>query len=57
MYCRNYAGTVSRVLCREVYYTVSLFGGVHYWRSHLTYNLLCMHTYVGHTCQHFFLLL
>ena len=26
MYCRNYAGTVSRVLCREVYYTVSLSG-------------------------------
>ena len=23
MYCRNYTGTVSRVLCREVYYTVS----------------------------------
>ena len=26
MYCRNYTGTVSHVLCREVYYTVSLFG-------------------------------
>ena len=22
MYCRNYTGTVSHVLCREVYYTV-----------------------------------
>ena len=32
MYCRNYTGTVSRVLCREVYSTVSLFGRVHYQR-------------------------
>ena len=30
MYCRNYTGTVSPVLYREVYYTVSLFGRVHY---------------------------
>jgi hypothetical protein len=28
MYCRNYTGTVSHVLCREVGYTVSLFGTV-----------------------------
>ena len=34
MYCRNYTGTVSRVLCREVYYTESLFGRVHYQRLH-----------------------
>ena len=26
MYCRNYSGTSSRVLCREVYYPMSLFG-------------------------------
>ena len=32
MYCRNYTETVSHVLCREVYYTVSLFGRVHYQR-------------------------
>ena len=25
MYCRNYTGTVRSVLCREVYYTESLF--------------------------------
>ena len=30
MYFRNYTGTVSCVLSREVYYTVSLFGRVHY---------------------------
>ena len=31
MYCRNYTGTVSHVLCREVCYTlhVSLLGRVH----------------------------
>ena len=28
MYCRNYTGTASCVLCREVDYTVSLFGEV-----------------------------
>ena len=28
MYCRNYTGTVSRVLCGEVYHTVSLFAKV-----------------------------
>ena len=33
MYCRKYTGTSSHVLCREVYYTVSLFGRVHHWRS------------------------
>ena len=32
MYRRNYTGTISHVLCREVYYTVSLFGRVHYQR-------------------------
>ena len=32
MYCRNYTGTISHVLCREVCYTVSLFGGVHHQR-------------------------
>ena len=26
MYCRNFTGTISCVLCREVCYTVSLFG-------------------------------
>ena len=36
MYCRNYAKTTSCVLCREVYYTVSLFGRVHYQRFHVT---------------------
>ena len=35
MYCRNHTGTVRRVLCREVYFTVSLFGRVHYMRFHL----------------------
>ena len=34
MYCRNYTGTVSHVLCREVYYTVSFLGSVHYQRFH-----------------------
>ena len=34
MYCRNYAGTVNRVLCREVCYTVSLFGRALYQRFH-----------------------
>ena len=29
--------TISRVLCREVCYTVSLFGRVHYRRFHYTY--------------------
>ena len=28
MYCRNYTVMVSCILCREVYYTVSLFGEV-----------------------------
>ena len=32
MYCRNYTGTISRVLSKEVYYTVSLFGRVPYQR-------------------------
>ena len=26
MYCRNYTGTLSHVLCREVYCTVFIFG-------------------------------
>ena len=30
MHCRSYTGTVSNVLCREVYYTVSLLRRVHY---------------------------
>ena len=30
-YCRKYTGTASHVLCREVYYTVSLFRRVHYY--------------------------
>ena len=34
MYCRNYTGTISHVLCREVCYSVSLFGRDHYWRIH-----------------------
>ena len=33
MYCRNNTGSASHVLCREVYYIVSLFGIVHYQRS------------------------
>ena len=40
MYCRNYTGTVSDVLCREVCYTVSLFGRVHYQRVHSKYITL-----------------
>ena len=32
---RIYIWTVSRVLCREVYYIVSLFGRVHYRRFHV----------------------
>ena len=44
MYCRNYTGTVSRVLCREVYYTVSLFGRVHYQLEVLLY--VYIRTYV-----------
>ena len=34
MYCRNYTETVSHVLCKEVFYTESLFGRVHYQRFH-----------------------
>ena len=37
MYCRNNTGTLSRVLCREVYYAVSLFGRVHHQRFFCTY--------------------
>ena len=33
MYCTNCTGAVSPVLCREVYFTVSIFGRVHYGRS------------------------
>ena len=40
MYCRNYTGTISCVLCREVHHTVSLFGRVHYQR------FCCMYQYV-----------
>ena len=29
MYCKNDTGSVSCALSREVYYTVSLLGGVH----------------------------
>ena len=36
MYCRNYIGTRSHVLCREVYYILFLFGRVHYQRFHFT---------------------
>ena len=32
MYCRNYNGTINLVLCREVYYTVSLI----VWESPLS---------------------
>ena len=46
MYCRNYTGTASLVLCREVYYTVSSFGRVHYQRFHCTHVLVHVHTYV-----------
>ena len=42
MYCRNYTGTVSHVLCGEVCYTVSLFGRVHYRRSHCIYEYVCI---------------
>ena len=42
MYCRNYTGTVSRVLCREVYYTVSSSGRVHYQRF-----TVCLHCHVS----------
>ena len=44
MYCRNYTVTVSRVLCREVYYTVSFFGRVHYQLEVLLY--VYIRTYV-----------
>ena len=40
MYCRNYTGTASCVLCREDYFDVSLFGRVHYQSFH------CIHTYI-----------
>ena len=39
MYCRNYSGTVSHVPCREVHYTVSILGRVHYQR------FLCVHAH------------
>ena len=39
-YDRNETRTTSRVLCREVYYTVSIFGRVHYQRFHCTYGHL-----------------
>jgi hypothetical protein len=51
MYCWNYTGTISCVLCREVYYTVSLFGRVHYLRCHcVTHTLVYDHSKVrtGH---------
>ena len=34
MYCGNYTGTVSHVLCREVYKTLSLVGRAHCQRFH-----------------------
>ena len=37
MHCGNCTVTVSRVLCREVYYTVSLFRRVHYPLFHCMY--------------------
>ena len=40
MYCRSYTGTVSCVLCREVYSTVSLFGRAHYQRFCSIYTTL-----------------
>ena len=41
MYCRNHTGTVSHVLCREVYYTIDLLKdrGLYYvliWKSPLS---------------------
>ena len=36
MHCRNYTGTISCVLCREVYYTVPLFGRAHHRRFTVT---------------------
>ena len=45
MYCRNYTGTVSRALCREVYCTVSLFGRVHYQR--FSPAIVCLEVCVG----------
>ena len=49
MYCRNYTGTVSRVLYREVCYTVSLFGRFHYQRFTvcllpIRVSVTCIHT-------------
>ena len=38
-YCRNYIRTVNHVLCREVSYTVPLFGRVHYQRLHCVYYI------------------
>ena len=32
-------GTLNSVLCREVYYTVSLFRRVHYQRFHCMYTI------------------
>ena len=36
MYCVNWNWDCKSVLCREVCYTVSLFGRVHYQRFHCT---------------------
>ena len=51
MSCRNYTGTVDHVLCREVYYTVSLFGRVHYQRFHCT--ACCTVHCAGKSCAFF----
>ena len=35
-----------RVVCGEVYYTVSLFGGIHYWRFHCIIEVSSGHNVV-----------
>ena len=57
MYSRNYTGTSSHVLCREVYYTVFLFGRVHYRRSHCIINkytqtYVYINTNIIHVCRY-----
>ena len=49
MYCKKYTGTIRRVLCREVHYTVYcvllIFGIVHYGRFHCNIHFkLIVHT-------------
>ena len=44
--CRYYIGTVSCVLCREVCYSVSLFGRVQYQRCYGRVYVSCVSVYV-----------